>query len=447
MQPTQKVRSIHVPLDEFATVSLAVYLKAPRSPFDTSHVRALAQAWAERHLDPSLCDNITQCLYRGGLLDVRVMRRKDARKHDPVGAPWQIEACKKATHVVVLEAFDLPYRADRPCLRALAAATCAVAQEFDGLILNCDTHRFLEADEVAPLATSPSIDMAPLLCLDPSWDPPGTRIAVRGLEAFALPPLEVREVPPGLAEVMGSVLHTVARWLVDRLPSPPLCPPARLSLPPELALSLHSGPWGVQELVVVDAREQLDFPLPAGQGAIRLRFGHDSASGQGVVRLIPPRAVRQAHPQRPSAAWMRELRGLLTQSLCLVPEHSELMEVAHRRSIARLGEMRRRFAEGLAPGESLFIKHGFGKPGEGLEFMWLEVATWVGTSIRGFLANEPVLCTELELGQLVELDDSEVFDWALHLPDGSVVGNLTSRAAKLAAPRSTIAAVETSAAS
>ena len=73
--------------------------------------------------------------------------------------------------------------------------------------------------------------------------------------------------------------------------------------------------------------------------------------------------------------------------------------------------------------------------------MWIEVDAWQGGRLLGVLANEPVLCPGLRLGQEVELEEEDVFDWALHMADGTVAGNLTTRAARMETPGSPLEAI------
>ena len=89
----------------------------------------------------------------------------------------------------------------------------------------------------------------------------------------------------------------------------------------------------------------------------------------------------------------------------------------------------RPFARGLRPGETLYVTHGFAVGPDSREYMWLVVQTWEGSRIRGQLVNTARDRDDLKAGQAVELQDVEVFDWMIELPDGEQDGGYTTRAA------------------
>lgn len=434
MQEPTGFRTIRIPLGHRADVSLALYPAAADGRLTPERVADLASQWASRNLDRAACDEIRQVIVEEGRLGIHVLPRRTRKKPRLALSPWQQELYRQSTHVVTLDAVGAPVHERRPLLRALAAAACGLAESGDTLIVEPRTQQVLDAGQLSSLAHAPVPPVGLLTTLESAWEPSGLRLGTRGLEAFGLPEVEVREVPASAAQLMACAVEAVAAWLVDQLPPASEPPAPHVEILPELVLRRSPQPHDALALAVLGAVEEARFPLPAGQGAVRLRFGLDGSRGRGVVRLIPPRAIRLAHPCRPAATWMRELKGLLSRSLCLVPEHSELMEVAHRRAVAQLGEVRERFQKGLAIGESLYVKRGFEAPGQGIEFMWIEVTGWSSGHLGGVLCNEPVLCPGLTLGQAVIFPEEDVFDWALHLADGSVLGNLTTRVARMAAP-------------
>jgi uncharacterized protein YegJ (DUF2314 family) len=59
--------------------------------------------------------------------------------------------------------------------------------------------------------------------------------------------------------------------------------------------------------------------------------------------------------------------------------------------------------------------------------MWVEVTAWRDTKIRGLLANDPFEIPTLHAGQVVEVDEGDVFDYLLRHRDGTTEGNETGR--------------------
>ena len=59
--------------------------------------------------------------------------------------------------------------------------------------------------------------------------------------------------------------------------------------------------------------------------------------------------------------------------------------------------------------------------------MWVEVTSWKGDRIRGFLRNEPFNIPTLHIGQEVEVSAATVFDYLRRHADGSEEGNETEK--------------------
>ena len=57
--------------------------------------------------------------------------------------------------------------------------------------------------------------------------------------------------------------------------------------------------------------------------------------------------------------------------------------------------------------------------------MWIEVTKWEGEKVKGLLKNEPFNIPKLHGGQIVEIDESKIFDYIRRLPDGTQTGNET----------------------
>jgi uncharacterized protein YegJ (DUF2314 family) len=107
-------------------------------------------------------------------------------------------------------------------------------------------------------------------------------------------------------------------------------------------------------------------------------------------------------------------------------EHDEELEAASQRARAMLPGLRSQFNRGLAPGEFLQVKIPFTTPDGGREWMWVEVISWKDDDISGLLRNEPDNVPALRAGQIVEVSESDVFDYIFTRADGSVEGNETS---------------------
>src|SRR5262245_49825107 len=89
--------------------------------------------------------------------------------------------------------------------------------------------------------------------------------------------------------------------------------------------------------------------------------------------------------------------------------------------------MRVALQHGLEPGEHILVKAPFQTTDGSDEWMWVDVATWDETAIRGTLQNEPSGVPGLRAGQIVEVDPERVFDYIHSHADGELEGNETGR--------------------
>lgn len=108
-------------------------------------------------------------------------------------------------------------------------------------------------------------------------------------------------------------------------------------------------------------------------------------------------------------------------------KHDEALEAASKRARARLPELRKAFAKGLAPGEYIQVKAPFATPNDSNEWMWVEITEWKGNRIRGLLKNEPFDIPGLHGGQIVLVQEEKVFDYIRRYPSGREEGNETGR--------------------
>jgi uncharacterized protein YegJ (DUF2314 family) len=108
-------------------------------------------------------------------------------------------------------------------------------------------------------------------------------------------------------------------------------------------------------------------------------------------------------------------------------EHDEELLTASERARAKLPALREAFNKGLKPGEYILLKAPFETPEGGHEWMWVEVISWKGHSIEGLLASEPRYVPDLQAGQIVQVDENDIFDYFRIFPDGTEEGNETGK--------------------
>lgn len=111
-------------------------------------------------------------------------------------------------------------------------------------------------------------------------------------------------------------------------------------------------------------------------------------------------------------------------ALTQVEHTDELLEESGKEK-SKLPMLHRDFGAGLRPGEYILVKAPFKTPGGGNEWMWVEVRSWDGDRIKGVLENDPENVPGLQAGQIVEVQESDLFDYIRRYPDGHEEGNTT----------------------
>ncbi|MEL7313145.1 MAG: DUF2314 domain-containing protein [Pseudomonadota bacterium] len=106
-------------------------------------------------------------------------------------------------------------------------------------------------------------------------------------------------------------------------------------------------------------------------------------------------------------------------------DHNAKILAASEAARKKLPGLRDDFVAGLEPGEFIHVKAPFETPEGGNEWMWVEVVSWEGTSIRGLLQNDPYYIPDLRAGAEVEVSMDDVFDYIRRLADGTSEGNET----------------------
>jgi uncharacterized protein YegJ (DUF2314 family) len=107
--------------------------------------------------------------------------------------------------------------------------------------------------------------------------------------------------------------------------------------------------------------------------------------------------------------------------------HDEELEAASQQARKQLPRLRTALNKGLAPGEFIQFKAPFDTADGGHEWMWVDVIAWDGGRIKGLLKNEPFNIADLHAGQVVEIAETEVFDYIHTSADGTSDGNETGK--------------------
>lgn len=417
---------VRLPLPDMLQIGFGVYFHVGAGALPgVEQVTAHLDAWLEQHAEEPLRAAIRACVDRG-LLSVDVQPR-DRLPTPPVellrylsAGEDEIRRFQDSTHVVLvgMPAAVLPPHFG---LWGAIAAARATAAALDGVVFDPALPKLMPLTwPMEPVPAHGRVEVTEQIIIPFSVERHGLGwMTTKGMVKFGLPELEIRDVPPSVAEMLMTVVNGMARHLLARVArlEGAGAPPRELVLEPEIRLSLQD--------MAGDAAEGPVEPPEGVRGwsLIRLQYKPGRRGSSAFLTLLPPRGFGGDQ-----GVWLYSLLEDLfggEDTLRTVEADSEAMEAAHMRAVQELPEAKRRFQAGLQPGETLYVKHGFPTGENGHEYMWLVVNTWHGDQLRAQIANDPQIRLDLRAGQEVTLRDADIFDWMLTGRNGSREGGYT----------------------
>lgn len=229
---------------------------------------------------------------------------------------------------------------------------------------------------------------------------------------------------------------------------------------PELAVSEFRSDEGsgVQRLINVLAQRMAEGPLEVKAGRVELRVGDLRASPfrksieDGIQAGGKSKAALCLNDKKPEPgdvenrllelnfdlsgggdkhahrnAFLFELFGARPSDVSLAKSTDAELAAASRKARTEMGRLREEFNKGLPAGNRLSVKAPFRAPDGSTEFMWVEVARWDSSGIRGLLSSTPRNVKNLRAGQEVTVPESDFYDYMRVHADGAVTGNETTK--------------------
>jgi uncharacterized protein YegJ (DUF2314 family) len=92
-----------------------------------------------------------------------------------------------------------------------------------------------------------------------------------------------------------------------------------------------------------------------------------------------------------------------------------------------LPDARKRFEQGLKPGEVLFVTVRLYNSAGKFEQVFVEVKSWNDTTINGLLSSDPELVKDHKRGEKMTVKEKDVYDWTISKPDGTEDGNFVGK--------------------
>lgn len=243
-------------------------------------------------------------------------------------------------------------------------------------------------------------------------DKGGVRAITLGMARVGLPDLVIEETAWSLNDPLGQSMNALAQQLAEGSR-----PDNKGNITLDIGKLKHSG--------------------------MRTRLQKESlkgATGRGKLRLIEG-VPDEGDPDNHLASMLFDAKGKdvtqrqtsfvytvfgVTEENIISTRHDEELLAASARAKTRLPALQKAFKQGLQPGEQLLVKAPFDTPDGRNEWMWVEVTDWEGDKIKGLLRNEPRYARGVQAGQIVNVAQSDVFDYKRIYPDGRSEGDETS---------------------
>jgi uncharacterized protein YegJ (DUF2314 family) len=324
-------------------------------------------------------------------------------------SPDQAEAVQKSHEAFILE-FAHPKEKLWAGLRGADTLVELIARATKGLIWDNETRELFSADEwhTRRLAkwTSDPPEIANETTVHVYQDGEFVRAITLGMAKVGLPDVVVEDSPHSTENQVVNLINAFCQSMVEG---------ATFKDPGKYNLDLHA----IQNYKITDLG-----PNAMGSACLSLKNGKWE-EGDPENRLIQLTFDKYAGSdvQAKEKAMITSFLGASDAHKDI--EHTEQLLEASRKARTKLPELRRAFNAGLEPGGFIELKAPFKIPDGRNEWMWVEVTAWNGNVIRGILDNTPEEVPNLHAGQVVEVNEADVFDYIRHYADKHSEGNTT----------------------
>lgn len=268
-------------------------------------------------------------------------------------------------------------------------------------------------DAVLPDATDPDASGAAgsgAVAASGAEDPP-LRLVTRGLRRYGDYDLVVPDVPAEAAGDVSFVLNSVAESM-------------------HRAASVQTS-FGIDSQTVrgtvtlVETEPLLDDP----EGPLlRVSFAGDILTPDGEA--TPPEGVAEpvaaVMPSEPRAAPPSAPQSASDVAAAPTPAPRTLADVRAAAAERLEKVVHPAWDQGLPANATIAVSAPFTTRKGGTEYIWVELRDWSGGAMSGVLVNEPYDANGLHKGDVVSVQQDQVYDYIWRFGDGSREGNTTA---------------------
>ncbi len=373
----------------------------------------------------------------------------------------QGEAVMGRCEEVLMASFASPTQQALPSLRAAYSAFGQLAVSTGGVVEEVFTSRLFDASSfgelLQALAADP-FDATTIYVVEPIEDDGTIEISTTGLRALGLQELRMDHVAPEQIEDMAAVINALAQiafeggglqtitQISEQAVTLPMGQARAVGLlgqatasyvAPRLgglrnpvalvqyqglfdAAPLHDSSWYDSLLGMESSQNQA---TTASKSASEPLAGPQP--GQETSPTAPAEAIPAAPAQETGASSAAAPASETPTAQAPVPSTLEEAMLISARNLS--GSVRQRYQAGLPAGTRLLVSAPFEARDQSIEYLWVEVESWEGSTLRGTMRSTPTWVDGLLPGDQVEVSQEVVYDYILKFPDGHTEGNLTER--------------------
>jgi uncharacterized protein YegJ (DUF2314 family) len=233
------------------------------------------------------------------------------------------------------------------------------------------------------------------------------RMITLGMRKLGLPDLVIQDVAPPHADRAAMLLNATAQLLLE---GAPLLREGKLDI--DLRSIKHTG-----------AKSALPAPDDSKTVTIDLvRAEREQGDPANRLFAVDVGAFKGRSDGEKLGALLDTLFGDIEDPVTPVASDDPEILAIKKRVQAKVPELAARVKKGLSGRESLSVKAPFDTDDGGIEWMWVEVVSWEGDTIRGHLDSTPVGIASLASGARVAVDAKTISDYLFRKDDGTFEG-------------------------
>jgi uncharacterized protein YegJ (DUF2314 family) len=327
----------------------------------------------------------------------------------------QEHALQKSDEVLILD-FAHPKEQVWTALRSANEIVEEIARKASGLVWDEETREIFSPDawHTRRLALwsdgVPNVSSESVIHSYPTGE--YVRAVTLGMAKLGLPDVVIEDFSWGTDDQVGNLINLFCQSMAEG---------GTIKRSGEFKLDLRA----IRNATVRDVQLKSLKPEAAGAACLTLKHGEweEGDPKNRLIELAPDKYTGgDVHAKLDSmiASFFESEDSLFEV------QHNEELLAASAKARSKLPELRSAFIAGLQPSEFIDLKAPFHTPDGGTEWMWVEVTSWKGDKIKGLLDNDPSFISDLHAGQVVEIQQEDVFDYIRHYPDKRIEGNTTS---------------------